>query len=247
MVETSEAEWRMRCDLAACYRLFVRFGWTDLISTHLSVRVPGAADQYLINPYGAFFDEITASTLIKVDFSGRVVAGDHPVNAAGHEIHSSVLAGRPDAGAVLHSHTRAGCAVAAMSCGLLPLSQHAMEVVGQTGRHPYRYAPDDPEEGARLVSDLGDKALLIMENHGLLSVGRTIPEAFYNLYMLEMACKIQVDVLSARVEPILPSEDAVASLTRHTAPSPDGPHPYVDANWRALIRALDRDGVEWRV
>ena len=128
----SDEEWQVRCDLAACYRLFVKFGWTDLIFTHLSARVPGTTDQYLINPYGLLFDEISASNLIKVDFDGNVVQGDYPYNQAGHAIHTAVLSARPEVNVALHSHTRAGAAVSAMGEGLLPLSQHGMEILGLT-------------------------------------------------------------------------------------------------------------------
>ena len=241
----SDDEWQVRCDLAACYRLFVKFGWTDLIFTHLSARVPGTTDQYLINPYGLLFDEITASNLIKVDFDGNVVKGDYPYNQAGHAIHTAVLGARPEVNVALHSHTRAGAAVSAMGEGLLPLSQHAMEILGLTCYHPYAYAPDSAEECRRLARDLDDKWLMIMHNHGLLAAGRSVAEAFYYLYILEAACKIQVDVLSASSKPIIPDQDAIESFTKYTAVPDQGPHEYVNVTWDAMIRSLEHAGVQW--
>lgn len=241
----SDDEWQVRCDLAACYRLFVKFGWTDLIFTHLSARVPGTTDQYLINPFGLLFDEITASNLIKVDFDGNVVEGEFPFNQAGHAIHTAVLSARPEINVALHSHTRAGAAVSGMGEGLLPLSQHAMEVIGLTCYHPYSYSVDSVEECRRLSHDLGDKWLMIMHNHGLLAAGRTVAEAFYYLYILEAACKIQVDILSASANPIIPDDAAVQSLTKHTQLPTDGPHEYVNVTWDAMIRSLHRSGTQW--
>ena len=162
----SKSEWQLRCDLAACYRLFVKYGWTDLIFTHLSARVPDEPGHYLINPYGLLFDEITASNLIKVNFAGEVVAGDYPYNEAGHAIHSAVLKARPDVNVVLHSHTRAGAAVSCMMAGLLPLSQQANEIMGMVCYHEYDYAPDNQSECQRLGNDMADKWLMIMHNHG---------------------------------------------------------------------------------
>ena len=193
----SPEEWALRQDLAACYRLFVKYGWTDLIFTHLSARVPGEPYHYLINPYGLLFQEITASNLIKVDFSGNVVSGDYPYNEAGHAIHSAVLKARPDINVALHSHTRAGTAVSAMACGLLSLSQQANEIGNLVCYHRYDVATDNDDECARLGEDLADKWAMIMHNHGLLSVGRDMAEAFYLLYTLENACKIQVDVMAS--------------------------------------------------
>lgn len=243
----SAEEWQVRCDLAACYRLFVKFGWTDLIFTHLSARVPGQPDQYLMNPYGLLFTEITASNLIKVDFDGNVIAGDYPYNNAGHEIHTAILKARPDVQVALHSHTRAGAAVSAMGEGVLPLSQHAMEIVDLVCYHDYTYAPDSNLECELLARDMADKWLMVMHNHGLLAAGRSVAEAFYLLYMLESACKIQVDVLAGSANPVLPDPEAVRSLTRHTAMSPDGPHAYMDVTWAAMLRQLKADGIDWAV
>jgi ribulose-5-phosphate 4-epimerase/fuculose-1-phosphate aldolase len=242
----SEEEWLLRQDLAACYRLFVHFGWTDLIFTHLSARVPGQPDQYLINPYGLLFPEITASNLIKVNFDGKVLKGDYPYNAAGHSIHSAVLKARPDVNAALHSHTRAGMAVSAMQCGLLPLTQQANEVSGIVAYHEYGIATGNEEECRKLGEDLGDKVLMIMNNHGLLSTGRSVAEAFYYLYTLENACKVQVDVMSSGAKLVQPEASIIVELNDYGNPPADGPADYVNMAWQALIRMLDQKDRSFR-
>ena len=237
--DISEAEWQVRCDLAACYRLFVKYGWTDLIFTHLSARVPGYDDQYLINPYGLLFHEINATSLIKVDFDGNVIAGDYPYNDAGHAIHTAMLKARPDINVALHSHTRAGMAVSCMKEGLLPLTQQAGEVMNMLCYHKYDIADGNPEECDALGRDLADKWLMIMENHGLLSVGRTVGEAFYYLYELENACKVQVDVMASGAEMILPEQSIVDAMSINNYPPDDRPADSVTRSWEALIRMLD--------
>ena len=172
MTTISDREWEVRQDLAACYRLFVKFGWTDLIFTHLSARVPDEPDQYLINPYGVLFDEMTASSLIKVDFAGNVISGDYPYNDAGHAIHSAVLKARPDVNTVLHSHTRAGMAVSCMKCGLLPITQQANEVMELVCFHKYAVATNNEEECRQLGEDLADKWLMIMHTRSQWSGDR---------------------------------------------------------------------------
>lgn len=235
----SDAEWQLRVDLAACYRAFVHYGWTDSIFTHLSARVPGVENQYLINPYGLFFDEITASNLIKVDFDGNVVDGDYPFNEAGHAIHSAVLKARPDVNIALHSHTRAGMAVSCMDGGLLPLTQQSNEILDLVCYHRYGIATDNNEECEALGKDLANKWLMIMHNHGLLSVGRTVAEAFYYLYVLENACKVQVDVMASGAKMKLPDAEVFRELATHTLPAAEGPGDYVTRSWDALIRMLD--------
>ena len=245
----SPEEWALRQDLAACYRLFVKYGWTDLIFTHLSARVPGEPYHYLINPYGLLFQEITASNLIKVDFSGNVVSGDYPYNEAGHAIHSAVLKARPDINVALHSHTRAGTAVSAMACGLLSLSQQANEIGNLVCYHRYDVATDNDDECARLGEDLADKWAMIMHNHGLLSVGRDMAEAFYLLYTLENACKIQVDVMASGAEQIIPNRNAITNVEQFSLvgkPDAGDPNGYLQRNWQALIRMLDREDQSFR-
>ncbi len=237
----SATEWQTRVDLAACYRLFVHYGWTDLIFTHLSARVPGHDDHYLINPYGMLFHEITASSLIKVDFEGNVIAGDYPVNDAGHAIHTAVLKARPDVNTVLHSHTRAGMAVACMDCGVLPITQQANEVRDLVSYHDYAIATDNEEECRRIGEDINDtdKWLMVMHNHGLLAAGRTVAEAFYYLYTLENACKVQVDVMGSGAKIVTPEPPVIKQLADYGKPPKDAPGDYVTRSWASLIRMLD--------
>ena len=238
--EISEAEWQLRCELAACYRLFVKFGWTDIIFTHLSARVPAEENQYLINPYGLLFHEINASNLIKVNFDGELICGDFPYNDAGHAIHSAVLKARPDINVALHSHTRAGMAVACMEEGLLPISQQAGEIYDLVCYHEYGVADEDnPEECQLLGEDMADKWLMIMDNHGLLSVGRTVAEAFYYLYTLENACKVQVDVMASGATMKKMGAEPLRQLSEYTRPKPEGPSDSSTRCWQALIRQLD--------
>jgi ribulose-5-phosphate 4-epimerase/fuculose-1-phosphate aldolase len=246
--DVSHAEWTVRQDLAACYRLFVRFGWTDLIFTHLSARVPDKPDLYLINPYGLLFEEISAGNLLTVSLDGEVLAGDYPYNNAGHAIHASVLRARPDVHCGLHSHTRAGMAVSCMQAGLLPLSQQAGEIHHLVCYHHYDVASadDNQAECDRLATDMGQQWLMIMRNHGLLSAGRTIAEAFYHLYTLENACKVQVDVMASGASPVYPKASAIEKLAAYTGPHDSGPTDAVTRSWQALIRQLDQQQPDYR-
>ena len=232
-------ERRVRTELAALYRLFHIYGWTDTIETHLSARVPGTDDQYVINPYGLLFDEITASSLVKADFAGKVIEGDHPLNEAGHLIHTAVLRARPDIRFSLHSHTRAGTAVSAMACGLLPLCQQASEVMGLLAYHDYQMAYARPElECELLARDMPKPALvMIMRNHGLLACGRTAAEAFHLHMLLESACKIQVDVLSSGTGYIVPEQQAIDDLSGYYLRAQ--PEEY-DRQWAAMLRQVRR-------
>ena len=233
----SAAEWQARVDLAALYRAFVHYGWTDYVYTHLTARVPDEEDTYLINPFGLLFDEIRASNLLKVDFDGELISGDYPINDVGHLIHTSVLKSRNEINFVLHSHTRAGCAVSAMKRGLLPLSQHAMVVLDQVTYHPFALATAEAQECERIAEDLDDKFLQMMHNHGLLACGRTAAEAFWFHYYLEMACKIQVDILASGEETILPTDTAVEAIRQEFDIEQIG---LGDEGWPALIRLLDK-------
>jgi ribulose-5-phosphate 4-epimerase/fuculose-1-phosphate aldolase len=189
----SDEEWAVRVDLAAAYRLVADFGWDDLVFTHISARVPGTEDQFLINPYGVFFDEITASSLVKIDLEGQKVDDSpFPVNQAGFIIHSAIHAARHDARCVLHTHTLNGVAVSAQRDGLLPISQHSLFVLASLGYHDFEGPALDDGEKPRLVADLGDATSLILRNHGLLTVGKTVAEAFVAMYYLETSCAIQV-------------------------------------------------------
>ena len=240
----SDEEWQTRVDLAALYRLFVRYGWTDLIYTHISARVPGTENEYLINPFGPFFDEMTASGIIRVDFDGNVLddSGEE-YNQAGHLIHTAVLKARPEINFVLHTHSRAGTAVSAMKSGLLPLSQHSNIILGTVAYHDYAQVTSDEEECDRLGADLGDNYLMVLRNHGLLACGRTAAEAFWYLYYLEMSCKIQVDVLAGGTEYLVPDQEIVAGLNEYGNP---GEQPKGSREWPGLLRQLDRIDPSYR-
>lgn len=242
----SAEEWELRVQLAACYRAFVHYGWTDSIFTHLSAKVPGQSAQYLINPYGLMFQEVCASNLIKVDFDGNVIEGDYPFNEAGHAIHSAMLQARPDINVALHSHTRAGMAVSCMDCGLLPLTQQANEIRDLVVYHDYGIARSNGDECKRLGADIAEHNIMIMRNHGLLTVGRSVAEAFYYLYTVESACKVQVDVLSSRESYVTPDASVVDELA-HTGRRNEGsPAVHIDMAWQAVLRLLDRQDDSYR-
>ncbi|MBV8503270.1 MAG: class II aldolase/adducin family protein [Paucibacter sp.] len=189
----SPEEWQLRVDLAACYRLVAHFGWSDLVFTHISARLPGPGHQFLINPYGLMFDEITASSLIKIDPAGRKL-DDSPysVNPAGFVIHSCVHAAREDVACVLHTHTRAGVAVSAQQGGVLPISQQATYVLSSLAYHDYEGVAVREDEQPRIQADLGQNTFLLLRNHGLLTVGRSVADAFLAMYAFETTCQIQV-------------------------------------------------------
>ena len=242
----SEDEWNLRVQLAACYRAFVHYGWTDSIFTHLSARVPDQPQHYLINPYGLLFHEICASNLIKVDFDGNLVDGDYPYNEAGHAIHSAMLKARPDVNVALHSHTRAGMAVSCMACGLLPLTQQANEIRDLLCYHEYGIARSDSEECKRLGRDMADKWIMIMRNHGLLTVGRNVAEAFYYLYTVENACKVQVDVLATGQDFVVPATEVIDELARDGRQRSTSNLEHVDMAWNAVLRLLDQRDSSFR-
>jgi len=236
----------LREDLAAAYRLIARFGMDDLIYTHLSARLPGEGEpRFLINPYGMLFSEITASSLVVVDVDGNAVGEQiWPVNPAGFVIHSAIHMGREDAHCVMHTHTLAGMAVAATADGILPLNQMSMEFVGRVAVHAYDgiAAEDNLSERERLVRDLGSLNCAILRNHGLLTVGATVAEAFYYMYYLEMACRIQVAATSMG-RPLAIPPPAVVERTRAQFDSGAGKGWRV---WAALRRLLDREDPTYR-
>ena len=191
--QVSAAEWQLRCDLAAAYRLVRMFGWDDLVFTHISARIPGPEHHFLINPYGFMFEEITASSLVKVDLDAKpVMDTPHFINPAGFTIHSAVHAAREDVGCVLHVHSINGIAVSAQAGGLLPISQQSLFVLASLGYHDYEGVALNEEEKPRLVRDLGSNAFLMLRNHGLLTVGGSIADTFLAMYLFEAACTIQV-------------------------------------------------------
>ena len=241
----SAEEWQVRTDLAACYRIIAMYGWDDLVFTHISARVPGGEDHFLINPYGMMFEEITASSLVKVDLEGnKVLDSEHPVNPAGFVIHSAVHDARGDAGCVLHTHTRAGIAVSAQKDGLLPISQTAMFPLVTLGYHDYEGVALNEEEKPRLVADLGSNNALILRNHGLLTTAPTSADAFLLMYVLETACQIQIMAQSGGGElvripqPILDGVQAQAEqVTRGLGGT---------LVWPGLLRKLDRRDPSFR-
>ncbi|QDJ10343.1 Class II Aldolase and Adducin proteins [Roseomonas mucosa] len=239
----TEAE--LRRDLAAAYRLIALHGMTDTVYTHLSVRVPGEGHRFLVNPYGLLFEEITASSLVLVDAAGEPAQKTSwPVNPAGFVIHSALHLASPRAQCVMHTHTLAGMTVAATAQGILPLNQISMEFHGRVAIHDYEgiAADDNLSERERLVRDMGDRPCLILRNHGLLTAGRTVAEAFYWMYYLEQACRIQVAALSAGAPLSMPPPEVVE---RTRAQSPDSPTQGW-LLWQAMCRKLDREQPEYR-
>ena len=240
-------EWQTRVDLAACYRLHAHYGWTDLVFTHISARVPGELPHFLINPFGLMFDEVTASNLVKIDLDGNIISSQgHPIHRAGFVIHSAVHAARPDAHCVIHAHTRAGMAVSCMKGGLLNLTQHAMFFHDRVAYHDSEGLATELSERERLARDLGDKQIMILRNHGTLVAGKTVAQAFSMMWHLECAMKAQVDVLASGQEYTLPS-DALASRISKMGYNVPGEvrangtvNPMGFAEWPALLRMLDR-------
>jgi ribulose-5-phosphate 4-epimerase/fuculose-1-phosphate aldolase len=205
--KVSAEEWAIREDLAATYRLVAMHGWDDMIFTHISARVPGPEHHFLINPYGLLFEEITASSLVKIDVDGnKVMESPFPVNAAGFTIHSALHMNREDAGCVIHLHTTDGVAVSAQKDGLLPLDQHAMMISGEMAYHDYEGVALDLDERDRLVNDLGDKNAMMLRNHGTLALGKTCADAFLRMFYLERACSMQVRALGGGTAPNWPNQ-----------------------------------------
>ncbi len=241
--QMSELEWQARVELAACYRLADMEGWTDMVGTHISARVPGQDDAFLINPYGLLFDEITASSLVKVDAEGNILSEtDYYINPAGFVIHSAIHMAVHDAACAMHTHTTAGTAVATQKDGLLPLTQHALSVYAHCSYHDYEGIATDLEERERLVSDLGDNNILFLRNHGLLTIGRTIGEAFIWMYRAERACRMQIAIQQCGVEVVqVPEAVQKVTIERNSKAIGKGGHrPIGKLEWPALLRKLDR-------
>jgi ribulose-5-phosphate 4-epimerase/fuculose-1-phosphate aldolase len=243
----SEAEWQTRVDLAACYRLMPLFGMSDLIYNHITARIPGAEGHLLINPYGLMYEEITASSLVTIDIDGNVLRNlskDYNINTAGYVIHSAIHMARHDVKCVVHTHTRAGMAVSALKCGLLPLTQTAMRFA-KVAYHDYESVAIELDERDRLVADLGGDEVMILRNHGLLTVGADISQAFNAMYWLEMACRAQVDAMACNTELNLPPQ-AIAERTAHLY-KPGTRRPYGVMEWPAMLRYLDRRDPSFRL
>jgi ribulose-5-phosphate 4-epimerase/fuculose-1-phosphate aldolase len=235
----SAEEWRLRVDLAAAYRLIALYRWDDLVFTHISARVPGPEHHFLINPYGALFEEITASSLVKIDLQGKAVM-DTPfaVNPAGFVIHSAIHAAREDVQCVLHTHTAAGIAVSAQKNGLLPISQQSIFPLSSIAYHDYEGVALKDDEKPRLVRDLGDRTYLILRNHGLLTVGATIPDAFLSMYTLQRACEIQIAAQGNGAELIPVPQSIVDSAVEVRSTATRGLGGQLV--WPGLLRKLDR-------
>ena len=243
----SADEWQVRVDLAALYRLIAHFRMTDLIYTHLSARIPGPEHHFLINQYGVQFHEMRASDLVRIDLDGNIVqdnTASRQVNAAGFCIHSAIHMARPELSCVIHTHTAAGMAVAAQKQGLLPISQHALKFYGHLAYHGYEGVALDLDERDRLVSDLGTHDAMILQNHGLLVAGRTIPEAFHNIYYLERACQAQVAALSGGCELVTPPE----AVRVHTAEQfqREGRLEHYEMMWASCLRLIENDRPDYR-
>ncbi|HXU42174.1 MAG TPA: class II aldolase/adducin family protein [Burkholderiales bacterium] len=234
----SREEWQTRVDLAACYRLVHHYRMDDLVYNHISAQVPGEEGHFLINAYGMTYDEITASSLVKIDFEGKVVQDSgtgYGINHAGFVIHSAIHRARHDVACVIHTHTPAGMAVSAMDCGLLPLTQNSM-FFSSVGMHAYEGPAVDLDEQKRLVADLGDRVAMILKNHGLLAVGATIPEAFITMYWFERACQAQVFALSTKCS--LPPPQTIK--TTNDRYKPGQRRKIGELEWAGLLRLVER-------
>ena len=250
-VKYPETEGELRVQLAACYRLVAHFGMDDLIYNHISARVPGTAHHFLINPYGVLFSEVTASCLVKIDLDGRQVdpTGPFSVNQAGFIIHSAVHAGRPDAMCVLHTHSDAGTAIAALPNGLAPVSQFAMRYQGHTGFHDYEGVALEAQERESLVRDLGRHMTLVLRNHGVLTLGRTIPEAFILMYYFEKAARVQLLAqagLGQGEQLVLPTPETVDLAARQFNEYAGDILPPGTREWPAFLRLLEHIAPDYR-
>ena len=236
----SEAEWKTRVELAACYRLVSLYGMTDMIANHISAMVPDEPNHFLINPYGMLYDEITASSLIKIDINGNIIDrpnDDYGINRTGFVIHSAIHSIRSDAFCIIHTHSRAGMALSTFKCGLLPLTQTATRFA-KVAYHHFEGISVDMSEQKSLQRDLGDAEVMVLHNHGLLALGPSIAEAFNNIYRLEVACKVQVDAMACNTELIIPSADVVAKANSQW--NSNVTRRYGILEWPAMLRQLDR-------
>lgn len=243
--QVSPAEWQARLDLAAAYRLVALFGWSDLVFTHLTAKVPGPEAHFLINPYGMMFDEITASSLVKVDLQGRkVMESPYEINPAGFTIHSAIHAAREDAHCVMHTHSLNGVAVSAQRGGVLPLSQQSIFVLSSLAYHDYEGVALNEDEKPRLVADLGQRNFFMLRNHGLLTVAPTIPDAFLFMYLFEAACTIQVRAQAGGGELVPIDARIIAGAQQQAQQVTRGAGGHLA--WPGLLRRLDRQDPGWR-
>ena len=236
--EVSAEEWRVRVEVAGLYRLVALYGWDDLIYTHISARIPGPEHHFLINPYGLLFEEITASSLVKIDLEGAILQETpYFINPAGFTIHSAIHAAREDAHYVMHLHSDDGVAVAAQASGLMPLSQHALIVLPRLAYHDYEGIALNHDERERLVADIGDKSLMLLKNHGTLAVGDTAANCWVGMYYLERACTMQVKALSGGAQGVLTAPDASQAEVRNQVGRGIGGA----LAWPGCLRKLERE------
>jgi len=243
-----QSEWDARCQLAAAFRLADNLGWSDFLGTHFSLRVPGTRDQFLINPYGLLFSEITASSLLKVDMDGNVLTeSPYEMNRAGFVIHSAVHMGADEAHCVMHCHTTAGVGVASQKQGLLPITQMALTIWGELRYHDYEGVADNEDERARIVEDLGDGTMMLLRNHGTLTVGANVGEAFARMNRIERACRFQLAALSGGAEPnLIPKEVVDYTAQQGREINNAGRAAGGKLLWSALVRKLDREDPGYR-
>ena len=243
--QVSKEEWDTRVNLAACYRLMHAFGMVEMIANHISARVPGSQNEFLINPYGMLYEEMTASSMIRIDIDGNVLfnATEYGVNQAGYVIHSAIHAGRHDVDCIIHTHTLAGMAVSAMKCGIMPIAQSSMRF-SDIAYHDYEGVALRLEEREHLVQNLGNREAMVLRNHGLLTVGPSIPECFNNIYRLERACQLQVTTLSCNTEIRLPPREVIEYTNHQMQPGVRRRTGLLE--WPALLRKLDRVDSSYR-
>jgi ribulose-5-phosphate 4-epimerase/fuculose-1-phosphate aldolase len=240
----SADEWQTRCDLAACYRLVDMFGWSDLINTRITARVRGTRDHFLINPYGLLFEEVTASSLVKIDADGnKVEPSECEINSGGFAIPSAIHMARSEVQCVVHTHTIAGCAVSMQKDGLLPLNQHALQVIGDIAYHDYEGTGRSSDERARLLADFGDRRIMVLRNHGLLIVGTSIAEAFVATYRMERACAMQLAFQQSGAEFNPIGDDVVRRASNKATTRVSG---SAKLEWLALLRKLDHIDASYR-
>ena len=243
-VNMSEAEWQARCDLAALYRIVDLYGWTDTINTHMSARLPDDPKCFLINNYGDLFHEITASSLVKMDLDGKVYNTNGSFNAAGFTIHSGIYKARPDANCVMHTHTRAGTGLSTLKKGLRPISQDALAVLDDVVYHEYGMPATDEECEALGVTCQGGMSV-VLRNHGLLSVGETIPAALRRLYMLERACEVEIIARGLDEEPAPIDPEVVRTYAERAKQQRASPE-FGVSDWKAAVRLVEGKGTDWR-
>lgn len=246
-LKCSEAEWAMRVDLAACYRLIHAHGWCDQIYNHITARVPDEPSHFLINPFGLAYDEVCASNLVKIDLDGNVVDGSsYGINAAGYTIHSAIHAARHDAVCVLHTHSDAGTAVSCLEDGFLPMTQGGFQFYNRMAYHDYEGIALDLSERDRLVADLGKSWAMILRNHGLLTLGQTVSHAFTRLYYLEQACRVQIQVMQTGRKINLPPHEVCEHTAKQWDDGIEGMRAKELPEWPAYLRMLDRKDPSFR-